>query len=327
MALAASKQFQPDHFEEIIGESLPLKRVLADISTVAGSDATVFIQGETGTGKELVAHAIHEASLRKDASFIKVNCAALPPGLFESELFGYEKGAFTGAVSRKAGRLELAHNGTVFLDEIGDLPLEVQPKLLRVLEDQEFERLGATNTIRVNVRLIAATNRNLAKSVAERQFRSDLFYRIHVFPTRVPPLRERSSDIPLLAHHFVRRFSQRMHKRIETVPDEVMEALVNFGWPGNVRELEHFIERSVLLSRGLVLQAPLAELRSYVDLWGVPASGALQSIQREHIVKVLRETGGVISGPNGAAARLGLKRTTLQSMLQRLGIARRDFEW
>jgi formate hydrogenlyase transcriptional activator len=312
-------------FERIVGESAALKRVLSEAKKVAPSDATVLILGETRTGKELVARIIHRMSSRKAASLIKLNCAAVPAELFESELFGYEKGAFTDAVSQKIGRLESADNGTLFLDEIGDLPLEVQPKLLRVLQDQEFERLGATRTIRVNVRLVAATNRDLAKNVADGQFRSDLFYRLSVFPIRVPPVRERSKDIPLLVRHFVQKFSERMNKQIETIPSEVMDAMMHWTWPGNVRELEHFIERSVVLSEASVLRAPIAELGSQPDM-GTESIDKLRSIQREHILKVLRENGGVISGPDGAAARLGLKRTTLQSFIKRLGIAHEDYE-
>ena len=246
--------------EDLVGESAPLKRVLRLARTVAQSDATVLILGETGTGKELIARAIHRMSLRKDGSFIKLNCAAIPTGLLESELFGHEKGAFTGAFSRKIGRLELAHGGTLFLDEIGDLPLELQPKLLRVLQDQEFERLGSTHVTHVDARLIAATNRDLPRAVAERRFRSDLYYRLHVFPIRVPSLRDRKEDIPLLVRHFVQKFARRMNKKIESIPTETMSALVSWGWPGNVRELENFVERSVILSQGSVLNAPLAEL-------------------------------------------------------------------
>jgi formate hydrogenlyase transcriptional activator len=313
------------NFEEIVGKSPALQRVLSDAERVAPSDATVLIVGKTGTGKELIARAIHRMSSRKAESFVKVNCAALPAGLLESELFGYEKGAFTHAIKQKIGRLELANNGTLFLDEIGDLPLELQPKLLRVLQDQEFERLGAVRTVRVNVRLIAATNWDLAKSVSQGHFRSDLFYRLSVFPIRMPALRERSGDIPLLVEHFVRKFSRRMNKKIETIPREVMNTLMNWEWPGNVRELEHFIERSVILSEGSVLQAPVAELGQRSDL-DTGLQNTLKSVRREHIIKVLQETGGVISGPRGAATRLGLKRTTLQSIMRRLAITPKDYE-
>jgi formate hydrogenlyase transcriptional activator len=311
--------------EEIIGQSAPLKRMLEDVRMVAPGFSTVLILGETGTGKELVARAIHRLSSRSMESFVTLNCAALPGELLESELFGYEKGAFTHAVHQKRGRLELANRGTLFMDEIGDLPLEVQPKLLRVLQDHEFERLGGTSTIRVNMRLIAATNRNLARSVSERRFRQDLFYRLNVFPIRVPSLRERSSDIPLLVRHFVQKFSPRMNKKIDTISGEAMTALMKWTWPGNIRELEHFIERAVVLSEGSELHAPIAELGANFEL--VPeATDVLETLRREHIIKVLRETRGVISGPSGAAIRLGLKRTTLQSMLQRLRITRSDYE-
>jgi len=311
-------------FEEVIGESPTLRRVLGQVNTVAPSEATVLILGETGTGKELIARAIHRMSSRKDASFIKMNCAAIPTGLLESELFGHEKGAFTGAVTQKIGRLELADHGTLFLDEIGDIPLELQPKLLRVLQDQEFERLGGTRTIKVDIRLVAATNRDLAQGMAANTFRSDLYYRLCVFPIHMPALRERSTDIPLLVRHFVQKFARRMNKQIETIPTDAMNALTNWRWPGNVRELENFIERSVILSSGSVLTIPMGELNLAHD----PSSrgSVLESLEREYILRVLRETGGVIAGSNGAAARLGLKRTTLQSRIQRLGITRQDYE-
>ena len=279
------------NFEEIVGDSLPLKRVLEQAKTVAPSNATVLVLGETGTGKELIARAIHRMSSRKEGSFIKLNCAAIPTGLLESELFGHEKGAFTGAVSRKIGRLELAHKGTLFLDEVGEIPLEIQPKLLRVLQDQEFERLGGTRTLRVDVRLVAATNRDLEQSVAEKEFRSDLFYRLNVFPLRMPALRERSRDIPLLVRYFVQTFARRMNKQIETITTETMNALISWDWPGNVRELENFIERSVILSAGTVLNAPLAELkhgRSHHN----GSNHTLADLERDHIIRTLRETGG-----------------------------------
>jgi formate hydrogenlyase transcriptional activator len=278
------------NFEEIIGESPNLRRALAQVQTVAPSDATVLILGETGTGKELVARAIHRMSSRSDASFVKLNCAAIPTGLLESELFGHEKGAFTGAISQKVGRLELADQGTLFLDEVGDIPLELQPKLLRVLQDQEFERLGGIRTIRVNVRLVAATNRDLPKNVAAGQFRSDLFYRLHVFPVRLPPLRERTSDIPRLIRYFVQKFARRLDKQIDTIPAEAMNALASWHWPGNVRELENFVERSVLLTTGHVLNMPLAELRT--ENKPLEHESTLHNIEREHILRVLRETGG-----------------------------------
>jgi formate hydrogenlyase transcriptional activator len=263
-------------------------------------------------------------STRKDASFIKLNCAAIPTGLLESELFGHEKGAFTGAVSQKIGRLELADKGTLFLDEVGDIPLELQPKLLRVLQDQEFERLGSTHTIKINIRLIAATNRDLSQSLASRQFRSDLYYRLSVFPIRMPELRERKQDIPLLVRYFMQGFARRMKKHIETIPTETMNALVNWTWPGNVRELENIIERSVILSEGPILNVPLVELR--MGAQDSNNDGTLESVQRENIVRVLRETGGVLSGPGGAAETLGLKRTTLQSRMQKMGIFGDEYE-
>jgi len=311
-------------FPEIIGDSLALTQVLDQVATVASSDATVFILGETGTGKELIAHAIHRMSRRKDGAFIKVNCAAIPTGLLESELFGHEKGAFTGAISRKIGRMELAHQGTLFLDEVGEIPLELQPKLLRVLQDQEFERLGSNNTVRVNLRLVAATNRNLAESIARHEFRSDLFYRLSVFPIELPALRERRQDIPLLVRHFVHKFARRMDRYVELIPKETMKALMNWRWPGNVRELENLMERSVILTEGNALRVPLAELRP-----AVPdpdkSDHTLDTAERAHILRVLRETGGVLSGPDGAARKLGLKRTTLQSKMQRLRIRRQDY--
>jgi formate hydrogenlyase transcriptional activator len=310
------------HFEEIIGGSPALKETLARVNVVAASDATVLLLGETGTGKGLIARAIHRTSNRKERAFVTLNCAAIPTGLLESELFGHEKGAFTGAISQKIGRLELADKGTLFLDEVGEIPLELQPKLLRVLQDHEFERLGGTRTIKVDLRLIAATNRDLAKSVAEREFRSDLFYRLNVFPIRIPSLRERREDIPLLIRHFVRKFASAMDRGIETIPSETMDALVNWHWPGNVRELENFVERSVILTDGTALRAPLAEFRVETTS---SREQSLQGTEREHIVRVLQETGGMISGPKGAAKRLGLKRTTLQSKMQRLGITRADY--
>ena len=310
------------HFEEIIGESPALMETLQQVEVVAASDATVLISGETGTGKGLVARAVHRISKRRDRSFVALNCAAIPTGLLESELFGHEKGAFTGAVNQKIGRLELADKGTLFLDEIGEIPLELQPKLLRVLQDHEFERLGGIKTIKVDMRLIAATNRDLTRSVAEKDFRSDLFYRLNVFPIRVPSLRERRADIPLLVRYFIRHFARGMDRGIETVPSETMEALINWHWPGNVRELENFIARSVILTDGTALRAPLAEFQAET---AVTAEPSLQGAEREHIIRVLRETDGMIAGATGAARRLGLKRTTLQSKMRRLGIRRADY--
>jgi formate hydrogenlyase transcriptional activator len=313
------------NFEEIIGDSPQLNRALADAKTAAPSPANILILGETGTGKELVARAIHKMSGRKDNSFIKLNCAAIPTGLLESELFGHEKGAFTGAINQKVGRMELAHGGTLFLDEVGDIPLELQPKLLRVLQDQEFERLGGTRTIKVNVRLIAATNRELASLVAAREFRSDLYYRLKVFPIQMPPLRERRQDIPLLVRYFVQRLSRRMNKVIDSIPTATMDILTSWDWPGNIRELENFLERSVILSRGPTLTIPAAELRPLNEATS-RRDTSLETAEREHILRILRETAGVISGARGAAARLGLKRTTLQSKMQKLGISRLDYQ-
>jgi len=310
------------HFEGIIGESPALQNVLEQVTTVAASDATVLLLGETGTGKGLVARAIHRISLRKDNNFVVLNCAAIPTGLLESELFGHEKGAFTGAVSQKIGRLELADRGTLMLDEIGEIPLELQPKLLRVLQDHEFERLGGLRTIKVDLRLIAATNRDLTRRVTENKFRSDLFYRLNVFPLRCPPLRERRGDIPMLVRYFVRKFADRMDRRIETIPSDVMTALINWSWPGNIRELENFIERSVILTEGTALHAPLAEFEA--ESSDAPEH-SLEKSEREHILRALRETTGTISGPTGAARRLGLKRTTLQSKMLKLGISRQDY--
>ncbi len=311
-------------FNEIIGESSGLKRVLKQVEDVATTDATVLILGETGTGKELIARAIHELSPRRDHAFVKHNCSAIPAGLLESELFGHEKGAFTGAIAQKIGRLELAQQGTFFLDEVGDLPLELQPKILRALQEKEFERVGGTRTIPINVRLVAATNRDLAKMVNEGQFRSDLYYRLRVFPVTIPPLRERPDDIPLLVRHFLSSHSKRMGRHIETIPTETMQALVKWRWPGNVRELENFIERSVILTQGSVLRAPLAELEA-VEEPAESTDSNLEGVEREYILRVLRECKGMIGGANGAAERLGLKRTTLNSKMKKLGIMRRDY--
>jgi formate hydrogenlyase transcriptional activator len=292
---------------------------MENVTKVAASDATVLLLGETGTGKELVARALHRLSHRANSSFIKMNCAAIPSGLLESELFGNEKGAFTGAVSKKIGRLELADKGTLFLDEIGEISLALQPKLLRVLQDQEFERLGGVHTMKVNFRLIAATNRDLVESVHKNEFRSDLFYRLNVFPIRVPPLRDRREDIPLLVEHFVQKCSRRMKKSITSIPRKTMDRLIGWDWPGNVRELENFIERSVILTQGSVLVSPLAELER--NILGINSrNDSLEDAEREHILRALRESHGQIGGLRGAAMRLGLKRTTLQSKLKQLGI-------
>jgi formate hydrogenlyase transcriptional activator len=311
--------------DDIIGDSQSLKRVLDYAAIVADTDSTVLITGETGTGKERIARLIHGMSGRKDRNFIKVNCAAIPTGLLESELFGHEKGAFTGAVSQKFGRLELADKGTLLLDEIGEIPLELQPKLLRVLQDQEFERLGGTKTIRVDVRVIAATNRDLVRAVEEKEFRGDLFYRLHVFPLHLPALRDRREDIPMLVRHFVEKCAARLHKRIDIIPDDVIEAMMLWKWPGNIRELENFIERSVILSESNRLSAPLGELREELARQPSESEGTLRDREREHIIEILRQTRGALSGPSGAAARLGLKRTTLQYKMQRLGISRSDY--
>jgi PAS domain S-box-containing protein len=308
-------------FEEIIGQSAPLREILRKARIVAPTDSTVLLLGETGTGKELVARSIHALSPRRGRSFIKLNCAAVPTGLLESELFGHEKGAFTGAVSQKVGRLELADKGTLFLDEVGELPLELQPKLLRVLQDREFERLGGVKTVRVDVRIVSATNRDLRRDVAEKKFREDLFYRLNVFPIQLPPLRDRRSDIPILVHHFVRKHAARMGKVIEVIPRETIEALERWNWPGNIRELENMIERMVILSKGVTLAPPPAELDAGLEV----AEDNLTEMEREHIIRVLEETHGVLSGTDGAASRLGIKRTTLQSMLKRFRIEADDY--
>jgi len=317
-----------NRFEDIVGESGGLRQVLQQIETVAPTDATVLIQGETGTGKELLARAIHRLSRRSERTFIKVNCAAIPAGLLESELFGHEKGAFTGAIARKMGRLELAHEGTLFLDEVGELPLDLQPKLLRALQEKEIERLGGNRPMSVNIRLIAATNRDLAEMVAEKQFRSDLFYRLKVFPIFAPPLRDRVGDIPVLVRHFVSTHNRRMGKNITSIPEETMQALCRWPWPGNIRELENFLERAVILTRGSVLYVPLAELETKVAQEEEElerTNPTLHAAEREHILRVLRDTKGQIGGSDGAAERLGLKRTTLNSKLKKLGIERSDY--
>jgi formate hydrogenlyase transcriptional activator len=307
--------------EGIVGASPALQEALDLVRTVAPTDSTVLIEGETGTGKELIAHAVHAHSGRRHCPFMKLNCAAIPVGLLESELFGHEKGAFTGALARKIGRFEAANRGTLFLDEIGDIPLELQAKLLRVLQEGEFERLGSTQTIRVNVRLVAATNADLSKMVSEKRFRSDLYYRLNVFPVPVPPLRDRVEDIPLLVEHFVARYAKRMQKHIETIPSKVMEALTAHPWPGNVRELQNFIERSVILTADTILRAPLDRLTQPVEP-DVLEPVTLEDAKRRHIQKILAQTKGVIGGPRGAARRLGLKRSTLYLYMQRLGISR-----
>lgn len=317
------------NFEEIIGDSVTLRRILEELQTVAPTDSTILILGETGTGKELIARAIHHLSARRERTLVKVNCAAIPTGLLESELFGHEKGAFTGAIAQRIGRFELAHRGTIFLDEVGDIPLELQPKLLRVLQEQEFERLGSVRTTRVDVRVVAATNVDLAQKVAANQFRSDLYYRLNVFPIMIPPLRERKEDIPLLVRYFAQKYARRMKKPIDAIPMKAMAALTDYHWPGNVRELENFVERSVILSHGAELQIPLAELRGRLNLPATVSPSAssagiatLEHAEREHIIRALREAEWIVGGPNGAANRLGMKRTTLQSRIKKLGIAR-----
>ena len=308
-------------FREIIGCSPTLKRALQAAQTVAATDSNVLIFGETGTGKELIARGIHNLSARKDHTLVRVNCAAIPTGLLESEMFGHEKGAFTGAIEQRKGRFELAHKGTLFLDEVEDIPLDLQPKLLRVLQEQEFERLGNSRTITVDVRVVAATNADLSQLVAEKKFRSDLFYRLNVFPIMLPPLRERTEDIPLLVHFFAQKFAKRMKKPIERIPTEVIAALTRYSWPGNIRELQNLIERAVILTRGSVLEVPLAELKQSGKVAAEQSGSAtLEAVEREHILRVLRETNWVIAG---AATRLGLPRTTLNNKMQKLGISRR----
>ena len=306
-------------FDEIVGTSAALKRVMGQVELVAPTDATVLVLGETGTGKELVARAIHKISARRNRPFITLNCAAIPTGLLESELFGYERGAFTGALSQKIGRFERAHQGTLFLDEVGDIPLELQPKLLRALQEKEFERLGGTRTIPIDVRLLAATNRNLTQMMGDKLFRSDLYYRLKVFPITIPPLREHKEDIPVLVRHFTQTYARKMNKQIDKIASETMQALVSWAWPGNVRELENFIERSVILSPGSTLRAPLAEIQA--DAAEGPASASLEEVERDYIIRVLGETNGVVSA---AATRLGMPRTTLNAMMRKLKISRKD---
>jgi len=313
-----SHEVRADNFEEIVGRSAVLNRVLAQVEVVAPTDATALILGETGTGKELIARAIHRISPRRNSPFISLNCAAIPTGLLESELFGYERGAFTGALSQKIGRFEMAQRGTLFLDEVGDIPLALQPKLLRALQEKSFERLGSTKSIPIDVRLIAATNRNLAQMMDEKLFRSDLYYRLKVFPITVPPLREHRQDITVLAEFFMRRYARAFGRHIESIPPDTMRALVNWNWPGNVRELENFVERSVILSRGPALSAPLAEL--VPDVHEVHGD-TLAEVERKYIIRVFRETGGVVSA---TATRLGMPRTTLNGMMLKLGISRND---
>jgi formate hydrogenlyase transcriptional activator len=305
-------------FEGIVGQSSALRHVLNLVETVAPSDSTVLLLGETGTGKELIARAIHERSRRKDRTFVKLNCAAIPMGLLESELFGHERGAFTGAIAQKIGRLELADQGSLFLDEVGDIPIEIQPKLLRALQEREFERLGSNRTKKVDIRLVAATNRDLEKMMENREFRSDLYYRLNVFPIRIPPLRERPEDIPLLVRYFTQKYGRRMQRQIESIPTAAMRKLSSWHWPGNIRELENFIERSVILTHGSALQAPITELSNNGRT--VPVMDLRDANERDEIVRILKVTNGRVAGPDGAAARMDIKRTTLISRMKKLGI-------
>jgi formate hydrogenlyase transcriptional activator len=305
-------------FEGIVGQSSALRHVLNLVETVAPSDSTVLLLGETGTGKELIARAIHERSQRKERTLVKLNCAAIPTGLLESELFGHERGAFTGAIAQKIGRLELADQGTLFLDEVGDIPIEIQPKLLRALQEREFERLGSNRTKKVDVRLVAATNRDLEKMMENREFRTDLYYRLNVFPIRIPPLRERPDDIPLLVRYFTQKYSRRMQKRIESIPAAALRKLSSWHWPGNIRELENFIERSVILTPGTALQAPTAEFSN--NGRNAPVAGTREANQRDEIIRILKVTSGRVAGLDGAAARMDIKRTTLISRMKKLGI-------
>jgi transcriptional regulator with GAF, ATPase, and Fis domain len=319
-ASPATQQPIPRAFEGIIGASEAIKRVLAHVRTVAPTDSTVLLEGETGTGKELISRAIHTLSRRRARNFVRFNCAAIPAGLLETELFGHERGAFTGAIQRKIGRFELADEGTLFLDEIGDIPLELQAKLLRVLQEQEFEKLGSTYTQRVNVRFVAATNRNLATMVSDKEFRDDLYFRLNVFPIVVPPLRERREDIPSLVEFFVQEFSERMNRQIDPVSASTMQQLTEYDWPGNIRELQNFIERAMILTTGSTLRVPFEDLKSPIEI--APPATTLKQVESGHILKILRETRWVVGGPRGAAARLGVKRTTLMGKMRRLGLSR-----
>jgi formate hydrogenlyase transcriptional activator len=318
---SADQDRNPRRFEQIIGKSSALEAVLEQVGQVAPTDSTVLIQGETGTGKELIARAVHDISSRFGRHFVKLNCAAIPFDLLESELFGHEKGAFTGAIAQKIGRFELADKGTLFLDEVGDIPLALQPKLLRVLQEQEFERLGSTRTHQVDVRLVAATHRNLVDMVKRGEFRSDLYYRLNVFPISLPPLRNRREDIPALVEHYVEIYARRMGKQIDRISPETMAELTSYPWPGNIRELQNFIERSVILTSGNALQPPLASLEAAHEVESLGAI-TMEDAERDHIRKTLEQTRWVVSGPNGAAARLGMKRSTLYFRMQKLGISR-----
>jgi formate hydrogenlyase transcriptional activator len=307
--------------KELIGSSRSMQHVLEAVQTVAPTDCAVLIMGETGTGKELVARAVHEKSLRHHGPYVKLNCAAIPSGLLESELFGHERGAFTGAFNQTMGRFQRAHQGTLFLDEIGDMPMEMQPKLLRVLQEQEFERLGSSRTIRVDVRVVAATNQNLAQLVRENRFRADLFYRLNVFPIAIPSLRERREDIPMLVRHFVQKLASRLDKRIEHIPEETMELLQSHDWPGNIRELENFVERAVIMSPGTVLRPQFGEYQRVAKAEAPLINRTLAEAERDHILETLRQVGWVVGGRSGAAAQLGLPRTTLMYRMRKLGIA------
>ena len=307
-------------FQGIVGGSAELKKMLRLLEIVAPTDSSVLIQGETGTGKELVARAVHNLSARRNRPFVKVNCAAIPSGLLESELFGHEKGAFTGALTRKAGRFEIADKGTLFLDEVGDIPLEVQSKLLRVLQEREFEKLGSTHTQQVDVRIVAATHRDLRQMIEGGDFRSDLFYRLHVFPLALPPLRERREDIPLLVRHYVERYAKQMNRRVKTISSQAMEAIARYAWPGNVRELQNFVERAVILSPGSALCPPLCELKEVRVQKSDSRVCSLKEAEREHVMRAIKESNWVIGGPSGAAARLGMKRTTLAHRIRKLNI-------
>ena len=319
-AFVVNEPSADSYFEGVVGRSAALQRVLRQVEVVAPTDSGVLIHGETGTGKELIAQAIHSRSARRHQPFVKLNCAAIPSGLLESELFGHEKGAFTGAIMRKPGRFEAADKGTLFLDEVGDIPLELQSKLLRVLQEHEFERLGSTRTQQVDVRVIAATHRDLRQMIEEGTFRSDLYYRLHVFPLTVPPLRERREDIPLIVRHYVQKFARRMNRCIETIPARTMEVLTDYPWPGNVRELQNFIERAVILSPASTLRAPLEELKQETIQPPQAGLSTLQEMEREHVLRALRESNWVTGGPKGAAVRLGMKRTTLAYRIRKLGI-------
>jgi len=312
-------------FEGIVGKSRAIRKVLEQVSIVAPTDATVLLHGETGTGKELIARAIHKLSSRRQRAFVRMNCAAIPSGLLESEMFGHEKGAFTGALVQRKGRFEVADRGSLFLDEIGDIGLDLQPKLLRAVQEREFERLGSSATIKVDVRFIVATHRDLADMIRQEKFREDLYYRLNIFPIELPPLRERREDIPLLVHSFISRFSPRMQKRVRSVPEGAMEALMNADWPGNVRELENFVERCVILTQGEELNVPRGELKQTASPMAVPAAPSFHDAERQVIISALKSASGRIAGRGGAAERLGLKRTTLQNKMYRLNITRADY--